>query len=551
MATTNRRSFLADLAGGGAALGLPEAGRSVVCRVLDGATGRGTAARIRLLDARGNEVLPAGHAEALSAQAQEGDVRFQGRRFAYVNGEFEIDPRRLPVRYQAIKGYEYPIAEGELRAENVRDGAATITFARWSSLFERGAYSGDIHIHHISPKTCRLEMEAEDLNVANILTSDFTADQAEFEGRVNANSGGRRLIYVTQEFRNHELGHLCLLNLKKLIEPVKPAQKVHYPLHLDVCDQARAQGGYVSWAHFPSWPGAESPLDVALEKLDGLEILCVLEPRDFPIYLKQVVSDSEPDDGLRLWYRYLNCGFRLTATAGTDKMTTFVTVGANRVYAQLEGEFSYQGWIDALKAGRTFISNSPLLSLKVNGQGPGTTLKAPSKRSKALEIEAAVDSQLPCQRLEIVCNGDVVAQATPGGRPYHAEIHWEHPLKESCWIAARAYEDIAGYRARGVRFSTIHVDEGTLHGNLYGTRRPETVFAHTSPVYVIRDGEPIRSWDDAQYWVRYLDRAIRWIETEGKFAKPSHKQASLEAFRAGRAIYERRAREATARRRAI
>jgi len=30
-------------------------------------------------------------------------------------------------------------------------------------------------------------------------------------------------------------------------------------------------------------------------------------------------------------------------------MTTFVTVGANRVYAHVDGEFTYQSWIDALK----------------------------------------------------------------------------------------------------------------------------------------------------------------------------------------------------------
>ena len=554
----NRRRFLEDLVRSGIALHgsatlAPAAaqaqvdGKPIVCRVIDAASGQGTAARIRLLDRRGEEVVPRGHPATLPENAQEGDVRFQRRRFAYVNGSFELDPRWLPLRYQVIKGYEYTIAEGNLTPEMVRDGVATIPLSRWSSLSKRGWYSGDIHIHHISPKTCRLEMEAEDLNVANILTSDFTEDQAEFEGRVNANSGGDRLIYVNQEFRNHQLGHMCLLNLKKLIEPVKTVQPHHFPLHLDVCDKVHAQGGYVSWAHFPSWPGVESPLDVAMEKLDGLEILSVLDPLDFPVFMKQVVNDTEPNDGLHLWYRFLNCGFRLTATAGTDKMTTFVTAGSNRVYAQLQGEFSYQGWIDALKAGNTFVSNSPMLSLTVNGQRPGARLSLSSRKSKAISIHATVDSQLPCHTLEIIANGQVIAESTPSGRPYHAEIHLEHPLRQSCWIAARAREDIRPYRAKGLSFSTVHIEEGTLHGNLYGTRRPETVFAHSSPVYVIRDDEPIRSWDDAQYYVRYLDRAIEWLQKEARFANRSQRDASIEAFRAGRAIYERRANEARAR----
>jgi len=552
---SNRRYFLRQAGATGASLlfsttfdtsSVPDSAQenAITCRVVDAKTGHETAARIRLLDALGRDVAPVGHPQTLSAEAREGDVRFQRRRFAYVRGRFKIDAASLPLRYQVLKGYEYSIAEGEINAQSARDGLVTIPLSRWSEVARQGWYSGDIHIHHIAPKTCRWEMEAEDLNVANILTTDVSTDQDQFEGRTNAHSGGRHLIYVSQEFRNHQLGHLVLLNLKKLIQPVKRVQPYHYPLHLDVCDQTRQQGGYVSWAHFLSWPGVECPLDVAMEKLDALEMLSVLEPRELPIFMKQVILELEASDGLRLWYRYLNCGFRLTATAGTDKMTNFVTVGSNRVFAQVEGEFNYQGWINALKAGRTFITNSPMLTLTINGRGPGSVLAVNSKKTLVLEIAASAASQLPYHHLEIVCNGQVIAEATPSGKLHTAEIRLEHPLTESCWIAARAFEDIRPYRARGLNFSTVHIEEGTLHGNYYGTRRPETVFAHTSPVYVTRDGAPVRSWDDAQYYVRYMDRAIHWLKTEAKFASESDKRASIEAFLAGRAIYEKRAHEA-------
>ncbi len=145
----NRRQFLRD---GSAGLGLAAAaGREVRVRLLDAVTGRPIAARVRFLDAHKQEVTPAGHAPSLAADDVEGDARFDLRRFCYVNGEW------------------------------------------------RG---GDIHIHNISPKTCRLEMQAEDLDVANILTSDFTTGQQEFEGRINANSTMDSLIYVGQEFRH-------------------------------------------------------------------------------------------------------------------------------------------------------------------------------------------------------------------------------------------------------------------------------------------------------------------------------------------------------------
>jgi hypothetical protein len=188
-------------------------------------------------------------------------------------------------------------------------------------------------------------MDAEDLNVANILTSDFTKDRKEFEGKLNAYSSGKSLIYVNQEFRSDHFGHMCVLNLKQLLEPVAIQQPYAYPLHAQVCDRVHAQGGYVSWAHFPSMPALESPLDVAMEKLDGLEILCVLEPRELPVFVRKQVPEMGANSGLRMWYRYLNCGFQLAATAGTDKMTTFVTVGANRVYAMWKASsITRTGW---------------------------------------------------------------------------------------------------------------------------------------------------------------------------------------------------------------
>lgn len=244
---------------------------------------------------------------------------------------------------------------------------------------------------------------------------------------------------------------------------------------------------------------------------------------------------------------YLNCGFRLTATAGTDKMTTFVTVGANRVFARVDGDFSYQGWIDALKAGRTFITNSPLLSFTVNGREAGATLQLSCRKDRTLKIRAVAESQLPYDCLEIVANGEPIAEATPSGPRRRAEISLEHPLRGSCWVAARAYEKLDSHRARGVDFSKPHSARGTLLSDYYGTRQPEVAFAHSSPVYVICDNAPIRSWDDAQYYIRYLDSSIEWLKSAARFARPGDREASIEAFRLGRAVYERRAEEARGR----
>ena len=104
---------------------------------------------------------------------------------------------------------------------NLRQKESHIPLSAWSSWRIMAGIAATFTFTTFRPKTCHLEMDAEDLNVANILTSDFTTDQFEFEGKVNGYSSGKRLIYVNQEFRNNHLGHMCLLNLKRLVEPRK------------------------------------------------------------------------------------------------------------------------------------------------------------------------------------------------------------------------------------------------------------------------------------------------------------------------------------------
>jgi hypothetical protein len=95
----SRRGFLSAVAAAGIATPArtqtTASGQPVICRVVDRDSGRPVPARVRLVDEHSNEVVPLGHAPALAEDAQEGDVRFQGRRYSYVDGEFQVDPRRL------------------------------------------------------------------------------------------------------------------------------------------------------------------------------------------------------------------------------------------------------------------------------------------------------------------------------------------------------------------------------------------------------------------------------------------------------------------------
>ena len=60
----------------------------------------------------------------------------------------------------------------------------------------------------------------------------------------------------------------------------------------------------------------------------------------------------------------LNAGLRLPASTGSD----WYISSANRVYAHSGVDFDYESWLQALKEGRTFITNGPALHLTVLGQ---------------------------------------------------------------------------------------------------------------------------------------------------------------------------------------
>ena len=103
----------------------------------------------------------------------------------------------------------------------------------------------------------------------------------------------------------------------------------------------------------------ELPVDVALGKVDYIEI----------------VSFADHQATASVWYRLLNLGFKLPAAGGTDAMADYATlrgpVGLNRVYASVaNGPLDSEAWLAALRQGRTFATNGPLLDFSLGRHGP-------------------------------------------------------------------------------------------------------------------------------------------------------------------------------------
>jgi hypothetical protein len=67
-----------------------------------------------------------------------------------------------------------------------------------------------------------------------------------------------------------------------------------------------------------------------------------------------------------------------------------------------------ENWLSALKQGRTFVTNRPLLFVTVDGQESGSELSVKSATPLSVDIHAV--SATPISRIDIVHQGRVLKQ---------------------------------------------------------------------------------------------------------------------------------------------
>ena len=455
-------------------LELTESGRNWVhVTVIDDATGRPVPCRVHFRSAAGIPYQPHGHhnhvAQNLGSWHYDvgGDVRLGQRSYAYIDGTCQGWLPRGDVVVEVARGFEYEPLRQTVRIEpGQRD--LTLRIERVADMAAEGWWSGDSHVHFLSTPGAQLEQRGEDLRVVNLLQAQWGAlftNTEDFRGRPGIVDGGGYVTYVGQENRQHVLGHSLLWGLREPVMPWSSDGPDEGELGgaldatlSDWADRAHAQGGTVIAAHFPN-PNAEPAVLVATGRADALEML------------------AHTGDAMAEYYRYLNSGYRLPLVGGTDKMSGAVPVGLYRTYARLDEEFSYEAWCRAVRAGRTFLSGGPLVTLAVDGREPGDTVQLSGPGT--VSVHATVRSIFPLHALEVVRNGAVVARAEAnGGR--QSEISEELRVDGNSWVACRAIG--AG----------CHLDE-------WGRR----VFAHTSPVYVACGGD----------WTMTDPEGIRYIQT--------------------------------------
>ncbi len=500
----------------------------IAVRVLDAATGEPVAARVYLLDTIGAS-WPDG---ATVRRDQHGNA------FFHADGSFEARVSGA-VRVRIARGMEYEPYEETLTVPNDGRAERTVRLARWSHMAADGWYSGDVHVHmhyggeyQLEPHDVALAQRAEDVHFLNMMvanqSSGWVHDRSRFSGADHELSTATHILRWGEEYRNDFYGHMCMYGIDDLVPPIYSgfANSEHHhdvPANAVAARHCHEVGGTLSYAH---------PMmrDTALDRVFDPRMRRTCEAKELPIDAALGLIDaidvmsypSSHIDTAQLWYRLLNCGIDLAATAGSDTfmnrcdMDEFSNPPAGvRAFVQVEGPFSTESWCDGVRAGRTFVTNAPMLSLEATCGGIACTLgdEIDARAGNLVCIEAEAGAMVPMERIELLLNGEVVESVHAPDGVRHAALVYEFEARESCWFALRV---------QGPRDPSVFADP---------------VFAHTSPVYVTVDGAPRRSRHDAAYFVEWIDRLIAQTEVKGRFASDADRDAVIAEFRAGQAYY--------------
>ncbi len=310
-----------------------------------------------------------------------GNLQLADSQFAYIDGSCEVNIPPGPITIEVSKGPEYrplkqtiDLAPGKL--------AIRLAIERWIDLRKEGWYSADTRALYLPPHEALLEAGGEDLAIVNLLaleTPNFdhipaaTPNLAAFSGSKPALEALGHQVVVNTLNCHPVLGTVALLNCHRVVYPLRfggSEQDDAWSI-CDWCDQChRRKNGLVIWSDLPRLrPDAlqgEALAALLLKKIDAFEISYF----------------DAPSVALADWYRLLDCVLCVPLVGGSGKESNAVALGAVRTYAHISVDQapSFTEWTDAVRAGRTFVTNGPLLTLTVEGQIPGAIINLTDAR---------------------------------------------------------------------------------------------------------------------------------------------------------------------------
>jgi hypothetical protein len=352
----------------------------------------------------------------------------------YVEGtaSLELPPGRYRLR--VFKGIEYEVASREVEIRAGETESLPVELTRWIDMPGRGWYGADDHLHvtRLRPEDDRrigVWMRAEDLHVANLLqmgtVDQFSVTPQHDFGAAGEYRLGDTLLLAGQEHpRTHFLGHTITLGADRPID-----LRDTYIVYERFWRAAKREGGLSGFAHWGIGPAR-----------DGLAIDA---PRDLVFFLEVLQFEFPYYD---IWYELLDLGVRLTPTAGTDfPCGVWSMPGRERFYTRLRGQPTRRSWLDGVRRGQTFVTNGPMIELRVGGAEIGAEIRLEEPGRLAFEGAVYYDpARDDVKTVELLRNGAPIPAPVVRRAPGELRFDVEHEVAESGWYALRVSGDKIG-----------------------------------------------------------------------------------------------------------
>lgn len=364
------------------------------------------------------------------------------------------------------KGFDYRPIRKTIKMPRKSSKSVTLKLERTLDIAQRNWVSGDTHIHlnrrDKTEEAGALDLiEAEDichrflLGMNDTVTYTGTMDKQEWPqnlgmGRASIVEENGYSLSSGQEYRCLTYGHICLLMGDALVFNGDFLNPNDWPFFKDVAHETHRLNGLAIHAHV----GYEQEIyaDFIDVTTDGMELLQFAAYRGI---------------GLEGLYHMLNAGHHFPALGGSD-FPYCRALGDCRTYAYLPRGHSVEEWTQAVADGRSFFTTGPVLELSVNGAKPGDTIGTYGAEA-SVKVDIRVQSEVaPLDMVDIIVNGKIVKTIALESNtlPVNTSAKTIIPFSESMWVSARGHgEQLEGY--------------------------PDTE-AHTNPIYIIKDGKPIR-----------------------------------------------------------
>ncbi len=408
-------------------------------------------------------------------------------------GTADLTLEKGEYAYLIERGPEHQRVRGRFEKADENLELPPIVLRRHTDLQAQGWFAGDLHVHR-DPDDLPLLMKAEDLHIAPVITwwrdRNLWEQKPLPENPLTMLDGGNRCYRVLGGEDERNGGALLFFNLPKPIDITGSSSEFPSPMKF-LNQVSQIEGAWID-IEKPFW--WDVPVWLASGKCDSIGLannhMCHSQMYESEAWGKarDVVRLPSPrGNGFwtqEIYYHILNTGLRITPSAGSASGVLPNPLGYNRVYAHVGNResFDWPNWWKALKAGRSFVINGPILLVTAQGNLPGHVFQFSDSGSATLDLEISLTALDRVPEIEIVQNGAVVQKLPVGGvadSPITKTVSLT--FEQSGWFLVRAVTD------------------------LKHTFR----FASTAPFYVEVGEEPTRiSRESTQFFLDWVEERI-------------------------------------------